>query len=303
LENNKRNGGLQLTYAVLGTFSKYPKSSIASQDENDAYVGGKKIGFFNAEQKYFADVARKTGLIPRAKKSTIGVGNNWLCWWKQKKKEIISEGKEEQYWCRHPLAFLVEAADDICYAIIDIEDGYELDYLNFREAEEVLFPIAKYRPPEGEEENIAKLRAVSIGELVKEASKVFLDNESDIMNGTFEKSLISCTKFDKCIECALDVAKKKIYLSERKTKLEIAGEKVIRGLLDIFSEVVVELENNDYDMTKLKGKAQHLSRLMGKNLGPCENNYEALLYVTDFISGMTDRYAIDLYRTLMGIST
>src|SRR5262249_14355193 len=115
LENNKWAGGLQLTFAVLGTFMKYPRASSVELG-NDSYVGGKKIGFFKAEEAYFNEVAEKLGLVRRR--------------------------EHEPYWSRHPLAFLVEAADDICYAIIDIEDGYELGYLTFPEAKDALVPIA-----------------------------------------------------------------------------------------------------------------------------------------------------------------
>ncbi len=117
LENCRWSGGLQLTYAVLGTFAKYPRSSVIHPIPNDSYVGGKKIGFFDSERGYFEQVASGVGLIER--------------------------NRQLHYWCRHPLAFLVEAADDICYAIIDIEDGFALGYLTFEEAKNLLCPIAK----------------------------------------------------------------------------------------------------------------------------------------------------------------
>ena len=107
LENNRWSGGLRLTYAVLGTFTKYPRSSVVHPIPNDSYIGGKKIGFFESERGYFEKIASGLGLIQR--------------------------NEQLYYWCRHPLAFLVEAADDICYAIIDIEDGFALGYLTFEE--------------------------------------------------------------------------------------------------------------------------------------------------------------------------
>ena len=117
LENYHWNGGLQLTYAVLSTFSKYPRSSVVHPIPNDSYIGGKKIGFFDSERHYFEQIASGVGLIER--------------------------NKPLHYWCRHPLAFLVEAADDICYAIVDIEDGFALGYLSFIEVRELLSSIAK----------------------------------------------------------------------------------------------------------------------------------------------------------------
>lgn len=280
LENNKGEGGLQLTYAVLGTFSKYPRSSIVVPEHGDNYPGGKKVGFFEAERSYFSEVADQLGLVRRK--------------------------PGENYWCRHPLAFLVEAADDICYAIIDIEDGYQLRYLSFSEAKEILSPIAGRDanvPSSMEEpEQIAKLRAVAIGELVIEASRVFLENESALMQGDFASEILSLTKFKDDIARAKELAKHKLYWSERKTKLEIAGSEVISGLLQIFSEVVWALAEEGYDRSRLRGTAQRLARMMGSTLGDVKDSYNALLCVTDFISGMTDRYAVDVYRTLKGIS-
>ncbi len=279
LENNKYNGGLQLTYAVLGTFSKYTRSSVVPRDES--HPEGKKVGFFDAERAYFAEVAEATGLIRRQS------GQN--------------------YWCRHPLAFLVEAADDICYAIIDIEDGYSLGYLSFAEARDTLWPMAKdvvkLAPDLDETETIAKLRAVGIGRLVNEVSKAFVDNEQAILSGDFGHDLIGLTEFKGHIEHAKKFAMEKIYWSDRKTKLEIAGAQVIEGLLDMFVEVVTGLQRVDFDVTKLRGRPQSMARLMGRSLGNAKDSYTALLCVTDFVSGMTDRYAVEIYRTLKGITT
>lgn len=281
LENNRHNGGLQLTHAVLGTFSKYPRSSIVSRDAADTYPGGKKVGFFDSERAYFSEIADELGLIRRK--------------------------PGQDYWCRHPLTFLVEAADDICYAIIDIEDGYSLGYLTFEEAEETLAPIAgdrgKPAPGMDESEIIAKYRAVGIGQLVQAASEVFLAREADILTGIFASSLIDQTPYKALLANAIDVAKRKIYWSDRKTKLEIAGEQVIGGLLDMFSDVVTGLNAVNFEKDRLRGRAQSLARLMGRSLTTPKDNYTALLCVTDFVSGMTDRYAVELYQTLKGIST
>lgn len=281
LENNKHNGGLQLTYAVLGTFSKYPRSSIVRRQPGDAYPGGKKVGFFDAERAYFTEVADGLGLVRRQ--------------------------AGENYWCRHPLTFLVEAADDICYAIIDIEDGYSLGYLSFREAAETLAPIAgdRGKPSPGMEESeiISKYRAEGIGQVIKAAADVFVAHEAEFLDGTFASSLVESTAFKADIANALDVAKRKIYWSDRKTRLEIAGSEIIQGLLDIFSEVVIELNKAGFEVGRLKGRAQGLARLMGRGLASTRDNYTALLCVTDFVSGMTDRYAVEVYQTLKGIAT
>jgi dGTPase len=238
------------------------------------------VGFFGSEQSYFTEIADKLDLKRR--------------------------DQSEPSWSRHPLAFLVEAADDICYAIVDIEDGYELGYLHFREARDVLAAIAGDRAELSssmeEREQIAKLRAVAIGQLVDECSAVFLDNESSVLAGEFSSEIVDLTKFATDLGRAKALAADKLYNSERKIKLEIAGAEIIGGLLDIFSEVVTDLTNADFDRSKLSARSQRLARLMDISLGPVEDSYQALLCVTDFVSGMTDRYAVETYRTLKGIA-
>jgi dGTPase len=280
LENYRWDGGLQLTHAVLGAFTKYPTASIVIPPEACDYPGSKKVGFFGSEQSYFTEIADKLDLKRR--------------------------DQNEPSWSRHPLAFLVEAADDICYAIVDIEDGYELGYLHFREARDVLAAIAGDRAELSssmvEREQIAKLRAVAIGQLVDECSAVFLDNESSVLAGEFSSEILDLTKFATDLGRAKALAADKLYNSERKIKLEIAGAQIIGGLLDIFSEVVTDLTNADFDRSKLSARSQRLARLMDISLGPVEDSYQALLCVTDFVSGMTDRYGVETYRTLKGIA-
>jgi dGTPase len=196
LENAKWDGGLRLTYAVLGAFAKYPIASHISDEDPDHYPGAKKFGFF----QYFTEVADVLGLIRRHDSAP--------------------------YWCRHPLAFLVEAADDICYAIIDIEDGFELGYLTFREASEVLScmaPETQYTSGMTESDKIGKLRAKAIGNLIEECVKVFVDNEQGLLNGSFACGLIELTKFKAAVQRAKSVGRRKVYNSENTIKLEIAG--------------------------------------------------------------------------------
>lgn len=279
LENYKDQGGLQLTYAVLGTFSKYPSSSAIRSVRRGTYIGEEKSGFFDSERNYFNSIARRLGLISR--------------------------NPEVGSWCRHPLAYLVEAADDICYAIIDIEDGYYLDYLSYNEAREILAPMANgARLEKGMSERaiISKLRAVAIGNLVGATAAAFLNNEKKILNGEFDAELISKTKYSNKIKRAKQAAKEKIYWSDRKTKLEIAGSVIISGLLDMFFELVLEAEKQSWSTKKLKGGTDKLLRLIPDGFNGVNSRYHAWLRVTDFISGMTDRYALDLYRKLRGIS-
>jgi dGTPase len=198
IENNKWAGGLQLTYAVLGAFSKYPNSSKGYRVHGDTYIGAKKVGFFDSERDNFTRVAEKLRLIPR---QTAGYS-----------------------WSRHPLAFLVEAADDICYAIIDIEDGYELGYLTFSEAEEILAAIAgqsSVTTTMPERDKIAKWRAIAIGKLVNATADAFKINYDDILCGIFRDDLISHTEYKDNFKKAKDLAQEKIYGSEKKLSLRL----------------------------------------------------------------------------------
>ncbi|MCY4406223.1 MAG: deoxyguanosinetriphosphate triphosphohydrolase [Rhodospirillaceae bacterium] len=278
LENHPWNGGLQLTHAVLSTFTKYPRSSVIHRIPKDSYVGGKKVGFFEAERSYFEEVASAVG--------------------------VKSRSQYLHYWCRHPLAFLVEAADDICYAIVDIEDGYSLGYLSFADACNLLNPIARDARLEAgmdDQDKIGKLRAVAIGELVDSVSKVFIENESQLLDGIYDRELLDDTPYKNDVRKLKSVAREKIYRSDRKTMIEIAGSEIISGLLELFLPVVIDLERVSWDPNKLSGRSEMLARLVPCRFQGVTKRYECWLRVTDFISGMTDRHALELYRNLKGI--
>ena len=284
LENCRWSGGLQLTFAVLGTFAKYPRSSLFHPTPNDSHIGGKKFGFFETERSYFEQVASGLGLMER--------------------------GSQPRYWCRHPLAFLLEAADDICYALIDIEDGFALGYLTFEEAEDLLSPIATdanltsdiVKSDIVKPEIIGKLRAIAIGELINSVTEVFLENEKALLEGTYTKELIADTPYTKNIDAAKSIARQKIYWSERKTIIEIAGSEIVSGLLELFLPVVDEIEHAGWDVNKLSGRSKMLARLIPDQFLGVTSRYGTWLRVTDFISGMTDRFALSLYRKLKGIA-
>jgi dGTPase len=202
---------------------------------------------------------------------------------------------------------LVEAADDICYRIIDIEDGYELGYLKFAEARDILGSIASDHPqlslPRNESDQIGKLRAVAVGLSIDECIRVFIENKDEILVGHFGLPLIELTKYSNQMHEAEALAKQNICRSETVTKREIAAAKVITGLLDMCSNTAIELTNKNFDVNKLDGQNLRMARIMGNTLRPVGNAYEAMRCVTDFVSGMTDRFALETYRTLTGIST
>lgn len=276
LENNKWEGGLELTHAALGTFTKYPRA--AGPRPADNYAGGKKHGYFDAERGYFEEVATALGLTPR---SLPG------------------------HWSRHPLAFLVEAADDICYGVIDIEDGYELGYIRYDEAVALLESMSgpvPFRAGMTEWDKVRKYRAWAIRALVDAAVDAFMQHEAALLDGTFSADLLSQTEHGPRIEAATTLARDKIYWSERKTQLEIAGNEILCGLLDLFGDMVADLGHAGWDAGRLVARSQKLARLVPNGFAGVANSYDAWLRVTDFISGMTDRYALDLYRKLKGIA-
>jgi dGTPase len=279
LENNRR-GGLQLTYATLGTFTKYPRASDVTVAPDDQHAGRKKHGFFEAERPYFEEVAQALGL------------------------RRFNPAKP--YWCRHPLCYLVEAADDICFRIVDIEDGYELKLLSFDEAKQILQAIANLSQEQlsdwREPELIRYLRAKAIGELVNAAATAFCDHHDDLLSGNFDGDLLSKTKFSDALECAKKTAVEKVFGSRGVVQVELAGFEVIGGLLDIFCEAILGLEGVAWDHSKLRPRPQRVLSLLGHRLQNARGRYEGLLIATDYIAGMTDSFAIALYRKLKGIS-
>src|SRR6267378_2881740 len=165
---NKSEYGLKLTFATLGAFTKYPCPAFFPQRDKTK-KSQKKFGFFESEEELFGEVASSLGLIRR----------------------------EKNVWCRHPLAFLVEAADDICYSIIDLEDGCRLGLVGFEETVDLLAPIlgdkldrAKLAKGTGLNEKLGILRAMAIGELIDAATVVFLDHEQAMLDGQFDMALM-----------------------------------------------------------------------------------------------------------------
>lgn len=279
LENNKWSGGLQLTHAVLGAFAKYPCTSHPRSSNDKAYIGGKKFSFFQAEKHYFDDVAKRTGLISRSKRKDA--------------------------WARHPLAFLVEAADDVCYNIVDLEDAFKLRALTFKKTEKLLKPLAKkvkYNKGMEEWERVALLRAYAIGETIDKLADTFINNMNDIMSGQFKTSLLEASPIYDKFELVIKESRENIYTQGRKTEIEIAGHKVIHGILDVFLEAMADLHNNDWNLDKTSGHTQKLVRYMNRDFSHVTDDYEGLLVMTDYVSGMTDRFALKTYKTLHGLS-
>ena len=269
------SGGLRLSYATLGAFLKYPKESLPKKPTN--HIVDKKYGFFQSEKEEFLDVVQDLGML-------------------QKSTEAIS-------YFRHPLAYLVEAADDICYTIIDFEDGINLGLIDEEFALEYMIKlvkdtidIKKYHSLQHKTDRISYLRALAIGVLINEAVDIFLANENAILNGTFEKSLLDKCKYEAQINDIIKISVDKIYKSTEVVEKEVAGYRIIADLLDVF----VTALNNKFD-----GNASNFDNLV-LNLLPEEykteatNLYDRIMQVCSYVSRISDGYAIRMHKKLTG---
>ena len=259
LQDN-REGGLNLTYATLAAFMKYPTSS---SNVGDGYVGRKKHGFFSDDKFNFESVAKDVGLI-----------------------------QDEKGWRRHPLVFLMEAADDICYRIIDVEDAFKLKRLSFDQAKKLLEDISNEKSDgkHGNDETIGWLRAKAIGTLIDQVSKKLEERLSDIMNGTYSQSLIEDIEAADAIETAYKNVEKEVFKWDRTISAEIAGAQMITDVLERLIGAVKKPKT--YKNKMLLNIVPHYKE---------ENStYEKILTVTDFISGMTDTYLSRIHKRLMG---
>ncbi len=280
LQMPDNQGGLQLTHATLGAFTKYPRESLIPAGLPRG-ASAKKFGFYQSEREHFESVAEHCGLLRRT--------------------------PDEAWWARHPLAFLVEAADDICYRLVDFEDGCrvgELGYAEVRDAFLALMPDAqkpkRLHEAHTDRRRVQILRAMAIGCAIDEAAEVFLENETAILSGAFDTPLI-----DAGARCAAwaDIQRRSIetiYATPRGVKIEAAGFEVLGGLLDVFVSALNELTTHPRRSRKL------LSLVPAENLGPGRapdaEPYPRLLKILDFVSGMTDSYALELYKNVRGIA-
>jgi dGTPase len=287
LQNPNMKGGLRLTCTTLAAFTKYPKESFTEKESFKRSGHGKlmkKFGFFQAEKDLFKEVAEEVGL-----------------------NKIIGTGKNISWWNRHPLAFLVEAADDICYRIMDLEDGFRLGLLSFKDTEELLHPFTvnfPLRSYDGRDNNdkIGYLRAKTITSLVSDLTDAFLGAEEKILSGDYGKDLISEIPTAEALEVIKKISKEKIYSYRSVVEREAAGYEVLGGLLEIFVRAV-----NESAQRKISQKSKTVLKLLPSQFlageGKADEDlYTRLLKITDFVSGMTDSYAVSLYRKIKGIS-
>ena len=274
------NPGLQLTSAVLATFTKYPRASRVAQELSGN--SGKKFGFFQEDASAFQRVARATGLLERL---------------------------PGQAWHRHPLAFLVEVADDTCYLIVDLEDAARLGFVRHEDAELLLADLAGHTANDGKllrmfepKERIEYLRAKAIGRLLEGAAAVFLEHEADILSGRFDRDLLDESPVATPLQAVKRVARDCIYVARPALEIETAGFEVLGGLLSLFV-AAVEAGAGMRAMTTRERMLLKLlpAQFLGPGGLPDPDPYLRLLRLADFVTGMTDSYAVDLYRKLKGI--
>jgi len=284
LLNKQQYQGLKLTYATLAAFTKYPRPSLIKK-RNMGRKSQKKYGFFSSEATTFERVALETGMIKLA--------------------------TEELIWTRHPLAFLVEAADDICYHIIDLEDGCSAGLVSYETTRDLLGKIigSKYKPEKLEQipnqrEKVGLLRALAIGELIEQVATLFLDKEVEILEGKFDQSLTGNIPASAILKEIIVLSVKQIYKSQQVMNIEVAGFEVIDGLLEkflsasyavAFTEQATPRHMATYRL--LPAEIKHLIE-HDKNISP----YQVIRQILDFVSGLTDTNAISLYKKIMGIS-
>lgn len=273
----RRKGGFALTYATLGTLLKYPCSSTDLKEGRSPY---EKYGVFQSELPILETVAQELGL-----------------------KKLHSAG---HVYGRHPLVYLMEAADDICYQIVDLEDAQRLGILSVEHTKELMLAffndkekqhiLSQINSLSDGNEQIVILRSRTIGKLVNVCMSVFWENYDSIMNCDFHSSLtkqMTGAAKDALAEVSC-VANERIYNSREVIEIQIAGNRILTELL---TEFVGAMANNDslYTNQLLKLLPSQLS-LKSSNL------YDNLFSIVDFISGMTDVYALEIYRKIKGIS-
>ena len=271
----KGYGSFALTYSTLASIAKYPCESLAGHDKSKIFR--KKYGFFQSEQAGFEKIANELGLTK--------VEDNLLI------------------YKRHPIVYLVEAADDICYSIIDMEDAHRLKILSYRDVEDLLLPLSndpkmaeRLAEIEDDDAKISFLRAKSINTLIGQCSELFYKEQEPILAGDFNHSLIDQINepYRTVMKNIEAISVKKIYNYSSVVQIEVAGYKVMGGLLEEFIPAYL---NNDSHYSK------KLVELIPKQfITNATDEYSKIQTVLDFVSGMTDLYAVELFRKIKGIS-
>ena len=279
-QQGKDAGGVQLTLSTLASIAKYPCEAIAKKK---GVVHRKKFGFFQNEKEIFLEIAKSTSMI-----------------------------KENDYpyiFKRHPFVWLVEAADDICYNIIDMEDAHRLGIVSTADCKNLFFELVKSETDDikrveqkldsisNENEQISYLRAKVINALINKSIELYKNNFNTILEGNLDKGLLDIYKSEnKTLQDIESFSIEKIYNHKAVVEIENAGYNVMYELLDHFIPSILKStdERKSYDKKALKLLPKQFFYEDG-------TDYQKVLGVIDFVSGMTDNFATDLYRKIKGI--
>ena len=273
----RRQGGFVMTYSTLAAMVKYPRPSWMAGSHG-------KFGFFASEKEIYERIADELG-IPLIEQTATG-----------------------ERWARHPLVYLVEAADDICYEIMDIEDAHKLKILSFAETERMLLSffdpdtqqkIKERIVAEGvsdENEMVVYMRARVIGLLVNECVDAFVANEEKILNGEFEGSLVKkiTPRVADAYKACTRMSVEKIYNSRPVLTVELSGYKIMETLMQVMTEAALHPE---------RFHSQQIINMVSSQYNIHSDDLQTrIMAVLDYISGMTDVYALDIYQKINGIS-
>lgn len=270
----RRNGGFALTYSMLASIVKYPyEAQYCTQ-------GKQKFGFFQSEKTTYTRIAESLG--------------------------IITDPNNPNRFARHPLVYMVEAADDICYQIMDIEDAFKLKIINKATTIDLLLGYFEKKSQQNildtmkhvddVNEQIAYLRSRVVGTLIEACSQTFIQNEEAILKGTFHGSLIQNieTKLFNAYKNCTKTAFEHIYCSQEVVDIELAGYRIMTSLLDELTRAVMH--------PKRTFSSKLLARVPSQYNIHAENTYQRIQAIVDFVSGMTDIYALDLYQKISGMN-
>ncbi|MFD2563936.1 deoxyguanosinetriphosphate triphosphohydrolase [Aquimarina rubra] len=270
-------GGLRLSYATLGAFMKYPKESLPKKPTS--HIAHKKFGYFQNENTFFKEVAEEVGLLSHR----IG---------------------DETTYSRHPLTFLVEAADDICYTIIDFEDGINLGLIQEEYALEYLIKLvkdtintSKYNSLTTTADRLSYLRALAINTLIQEAARTFVQYEEEILSGSFDTALIDKSKYQAQIDDIIKISIDKIYQSSEVVEKEIAGYEILATLLDRYCTATDHYNNgqpSNYDKLILKAEGNNFDY---KN----DDLYTRLISISNYVASLTDGNALLKFQKIKGL--
>lgn len=276
LEMPDNHGGMQITCATLGSFAKYPGSSLSDL---------KKCGFFQQESELFAEVAGYCGMLP----------------------------KGDGCWSRHPLSFLLEAADDIAYLTVDFEDAARLGMVDYSVLEKLYLDIIDTERSRTYVKTLATnerkaefLRAQTIGVLVRSAADKFIEHHDELLRGEFTSPLTEIIPQADILAEIRQRSIRDIYNHRSVAEVVGAGFELVQGMLDIFVPCINEMAMECAGKTQASYRSRRVSALLPVRHYPSpdevDSTYTRLLRVLDYISGMTDRYAVNLYQKLKGIS-